>query len=258
MNTKKIVCGMIVAVIAMSYCVTNAQKTDTKEEISDISVTQDVMSSVSPAAMDDIYKIVLHYCNEEIQWNKTNTYLTIMMRPWQMKNLCITWVNNSENHQDLTMGFTESIFNDAGKQLCNGDLADQENDFYKLINLKETEVWLSGNGGTSTQTAKISMPKNATGGEIYWCIGFFLSGSYFKWPNDVLGVRVARHFPMKIIVTWDVYNFGWRDDIKDVYTTNRNVLLKIIIAILAIRLIMTIIKTTDKKDKQHNKHTSKK
>lgn len=65
MNMKKVVVGTIMTVLAMSYCVTNAQKTDREEDT--VAVTQDVMSSVSPAAMDDIYKIVLHYCNEEIQ-----------------------------------------------------------------------------------------------------------------------------------------------------------------------------------------------
>jgi hypothetical protein len=254
MNMKKTIIGMGVVVLS-AFCLTvKAQNITTT---GNTTLSNNLLSNVSPWTLDDIYKIGINYCNKDIKWDTTNSYLTIGMRPGQAKNLCITFINTSEHHQDLIVGFTESIINSGWKQLCNWDLANKSNAFYKLIDLKYTDIGLSGNNWTFTQTARIRIPKNTTWGDIYGCIWFYLSWAYFKWPNDVLGVRVARHFPMKITVTWAVYNLWRRDDMKDAYTTNRSGILKIIIAILALWLIVTIVQTSKKKE-EHPKQKHKK
>jgi hypothetical protein len=55
-----------------------------------------------------------------------------------------------------------------------------------------------------------------------------------------------------INATWSVYNFGRLDDIKNVYISNRSIILKIIIGILAIWIVMSII-TIGKKGKKTKK-----
>ncbi len=209
-------------------------------------IADDVMASVDPNVMEDMYKIAVHYCNDEIQGDKINSYLTIQMRPGSSKQLCITMANASASDQDLTLWFTESLINEVGKQLCQWDLADKNNNFHKYITLENADLHLPGSGWTFTQIANIRIPKSTATWDMYWCLWFFLSGAYFKWPNDVLGVRMARHFPLKIVITGDVYNYGRRDDIKYAYTDNRQTILKIIMGILAIRLVWTIVNTTKK------------
>ena len=250
MKTKKILFGIGMAVISISSLIVKAQDISTTGTTS---LTNDLLSNITPWTLDDVHKIAIRYCNKEIKWDMTNSYLTINMRPGETKDLCVTFINTSEQHQDLTIGFTESIINSVGKQLCNGDLNDKENAFYKMIYLPQTSIGLSGNNWTFTQTARIRLPKTATWWNMYGCIGFLLSWAYFKWPNDVLGIRVARNFPMKITVTWDVYNLWRRDDIKDVYTINKTGILKALMAILAIRLLVTIFKSTKKKETTHKK-----
>ncbi len=234
--------GIVSVLILWSVYAQDAQNTWTQ-------ITDNVMASVDPNVMEDMYKIAVHYCNDEIQWDKTNSYLTMEMRPGSSKQLCITMVNASLSDQYLTLWFAESRINEVGKQLCQWDLADEKNNFHKYITLQESELYLPASGWTFTQIANIRIPQNVATGDLYWCLGFFLSGAYFKWPNDVLWVRMARHFPLKIVITWDVYNYGRRDDVKYAYIDNKQTILKILIAILAVRLVVTIAKTGKKKEK---------
>lgn len=234
---------MGILVISIGSLVVHAQNIDMT---GNVSLSNDLLSNINPWTMDDVHKIAIQYCNKEILWDTTNSYLTIGMRPGQTKDLCIAFINTSERHQDLIIGFTPAIINNIGKQLCEGDLWDTTNPFYKMVDLPNTNIALSENNWSFTQTARIKLPKTATWGNIYGCIWFLLSWATFKGPNDVLGIRVARNFPMKIMITWDVYNFWRRDDTKNIYTTNKSSILKIIVVILALLLIKTIVQTTKK------------
>jgi hypothetical protein len=58
---------------------------------------------------------------------------------------------------------------------------------------------------------------------------------------------------IRILITWDVYNFWRWDDTKDIYTNNKNSIFKVISAIIAVRLILTILKTSKKSKKNIHK-----
>lgn len=254
---KNILIVWVMTIVVMSIIwYVSAQENIPVEEVK--AYEENVMESVDPNVMEDMYKIAIHYCNDEIQGNKTNSYLTIQMRPGESKRLCITVLNGSTNHQDLTLWFTESVINEIGKQLCQGDLADRKNDFHKYIDLKKEDLSLSASGWYYTQIATIRLPKSVSTGDMYGCLGFFLSGAYFKGPNDVLWVRLTRNFPMKIVVTWDVYTLWRWDDVKYAYTDNKQNVLKIIVGVLAIRLIATIVSVAKKSTKKQQKKSTKK
>lgn len=230
------------------------------EEVGDAStmVTNTTLSQISPDVLNDMYKIKVYYCDNKIKWEKTNIKLTINMRPWKTKNLCMTVINGSSNDHDMIVWFTEAEIDKNGIHMCKWDLMDKENSFYKLVDLKTTNLSLSWNNWTFTQFARIKLPEDTTWGKILWCFSVRLSGAYFQSPGQMFGLKTTTGFPIIINVTWDAYNFWRRDDIIYTYTDNKQLILKILIAILAVRLVITIVKTGKKKDKQQEKKQEKK
>jgi hypothetical protein len=106
--------------------------------------------------------------------------------------------------------------------------------------------------GQQIKIYDIDIPKNKSW-IVYGCLSYNLHNGYSKSTWDIFGIVVRKVAPITINITWSVYNFWRRDDLKYTYTDNKQIILKILIAILATRLIYTIVQTSKKKEK----HTKK-
>lgn len=207
--------------------------------------------NINKQSMTNINLTSLRFCNQWLDPEKLTSRLYMQSRPWQVQEICTVLFNNLETGTNFYVWFTEATKNNHDEWLCDDDA--YENEFSKFIrnNFASKKI----NVITHKQKQKIftiGIPKTATG-DIIWCLSYAIDGSYSKHTWDVFGIVVRKTAPIWITVTWEVYNYGRRDDIKYTYTDNKQTILKILIAVLALRLVLTIVKTGKKKDKQQAK-----
>lgn len=195
----------------------------------------------------DIFSMWINYCNDWIVWENTNSKMTINMRPWMTKNVCIAFYNNSPNNHDLLIGFAGWTINKSDNTfVCENNDYDKQNDFYKYIYFTGEVTAVSGNGWVSITNAKIHIPKTLSW-DIYGCVWFSLSWWYTQETWSMLGVTFVRRFPIVLHITGSVYNLWRRDDGKELLVNNKATIAKIFVAIFSIWLIVTILKTTKPK-----------
>lgn len=207
--------------------------------------------SIDKTSVNDLYKIRMFFCNDGIDDKKLTLQANMQARPGQEKNICFFVYNQLQEKTNITVSLYE--WKKDGNGVSCADIP--KNDIFVPM-IRNSTGWIFPLSLSSQEQLvknfKIQIPKESTG-TIYWCVWFSIDGAATKWSWDIFTVIMRKAMPIKISITWDVYNFWRRDDIKGEYNENKASIVKFIIAILAVLLIMTIFKKDKKKEKHHNK-----
>lgn len=250
---KKIVISISMFVILLG-CTASAQN--------NIPTTWDTLTitpNISEQSVNDINHVGMKFCNDGLESDKLTNQLHMQLQPGQRQEICAIFYSRfTDKTVKIAFWFTEWTKRSDGMITCKENTND--NAFSHMIQTdpKNFSFDLS-TGEQSLKTIKMAIPTTATG-TIYGCLSYTLPAGYTKNTGDIFGVEIRKVGPIEINITWNVYKLWWRDDIKDVYTTNKSGILKIIIAILALWLIITIFKTaktTKKEEKHHTTHNTK-
>lgn len=205
-------------------------------------ITQDFNSD----NMTDLQNIQARFCNDE----KVTKDLELDMRPWQTKDICIVLVNKSDKPIDVSFWFSKGMIKDRAP-ICDSDMTD-ENDFSKYISQNTTTGIIVPASGNIIQNFRYSAPKTLSWRTL-GCVGYEINRQEQIEPGKMFLIVPRKVGYIYVNITWSVYQFWRRDDLKYTYTTNKQIVLKILIAILAVRLIVTIVKTGKKKEKYTKK-----
>lgn len=206
-----------------------------------------IQPSINQANVNDLYKIRMFFCNDGIDATKLTLEEHLQARPGETKNICFLAYNQLKNKVNISISFNEG--KKDGKLVTCWDTPEADK-FLKLI--KNIPGWVFPLSLSPEEQVvkkfRIKIPKDSTE-NIYWCVYFSIDGASTRWTWDIFAIVVRKSMPITVMVTWDIYNFWRRDDINDTYGTT---ILKVIIAILALLLIVTIFKT-EKRGKSHKK-----
>ena len=208
-------------------------------------VTQDLPS----ADIDEINVVQTMFCND----NQLSKNLSLSIRPWQRKNICVVFSNTSDEPVNVEVWFSEWEINNVWTVVCNKDM--QDNTFNNQITKYSTGIVIPASGNV-VKLFQYATSKDATG-KILWCFGYKIN-KQFKintWDMFLIIPRKVGH--ITIDMSWSIYNYGWRDDVKFAYTDNKQIVLKVLIGILAIWLIATIAKPNKKKSEEKSKKSKK-
>lgn len=231
----------IVALVSFSFAVELSNTGN-----STLTITPDI----DEEKMKEIWHIWLRFCNDGFQENQLTNNLTLQMQPGQKKDICVVFFNNSTQTEKVRIWFSE------GKKQSNWVVTYEANsswnDFDTLIKRDSYDDLVLSWGEKIVKKFRIYIPESATG-NIYGCLGYHLPENYSQKTGDIFGIIIRKAAPIEVLVTWSVYKLGRRDDMKYAYTDNKQIILKVLIAVLAIRLVVTIIKTDKKKDTQQAK-----
>jgi len=184
--------------------------------------------------------------------NKLTKELKIETRPGERQEICAVFYNRF-----LDRGMKVNVWFNQWVKRSDGIISCDENTSNNILanmiqnNTKDYTFILSGNEKL-LKKFRLAIPNTATG-NIYWCVSYNLPDNYSKSTWDVFGIMVRKVAPIEITITWDIYNLWRRDDIRDGVVTNKNSILKVIIAILGLWIIVSIIQTARKKEKHHHK-----
>lgn len=210
-----------------------------------------VAPNIDISVADKLNNTSMRFCIDGTEPEKLSRVGKLTSRPWETKDICMVFINNLPTKEDFIVGFSQWQKDNQWNVTCDQDMSD--NDFLKLIRIPEpTRSVTIDSGSNSLSSFKITIPKTYTG-NIYGCVAYYMSDSYSKKEGEVFWLLVRKIAPIEISITWDVYNYGRRDDIKYTYTENKQLILKILIAILAVRLIVSIVKTNKKKEPKSKK-----
>lgn len=255
MINKKIQSIMVASMLTL-WCIwiTQAQTSGNQDNLFQTGEESKIVTqSIKGETVNDLNIIGAKFCNDGIEQNKLTNHLAMQLQPGQKKEICMLFFNiSSDKAVDVKFWFSSTNINKDGWISCDDDMT-TKNDFSKMIDQTNVTEFVIEPQTQVVKRVKMYVPKEYTGNNIYGCLGYKINKEETMDPGQVFLLVFRKTAPMQIIVTWGVYQFWWRDDIKDVYATNRNILLKIIIGILAIRLVLTIVKTGKKKDIQQAK-----
>ena len=199
---------------------------------------------------DELNKTSMRYCIDWFTPDKLSRMGSLTLQPGKSKDICVVFINNIPKDKEFTIGFSEWTLDGAGLISCDQNM--DNNKFLNMMMMPEKTIKIMVASGSTTVTSfKIKIPTTATG-NIYGCLAYSLPNSYSKGSGEIFWIFARKVAPIEIIVTWDVYTLGRRDDLKDAYTLNKNRILQSIIAILAIWIIVSIAKVTKKKEEKHH------
>ena len=199
--------------------------------------------------------INVRFCDEELR-NTTKKDI-ISIRPWQTKEICTVFYNTSSGDSiNISSSFVDAEKGIDGKFVCSM-WSNTGRSLVSLLyyNTKEYDFTLTPKT-TIIKKAKITIPKNMTW-NLYGCVWYQLN---LKKPDGYTGlffVVERKVGVMEVNITWDVYNFAQRDNIKYIYKDNQLFILKCIAGILIILFIYytTMATKENKKKKQYNKNS---
>lgn len=193
----------------------------------------------------DIQNIKIRFCNE-MEQDKFTTELSLKIQPWQSKEICMVFVNNSNTTWNIILGFSKWTKNNTWEISYENDMSDK-NDFSKYIqNFPTTWILVPANGNV-IKKVKYYASKN-TSGQIIWCASFKMNQEEKIEEGKMFLIITRKIAPITITITWPIYKFQWRDSIDD---NQKSTILKVIIAILSILIIINIFKKDKKKNKNH-------
>lgn len=206
--------------------------------------TKIINQSLDKIATTDLKNIRLVFCNASDQ-KKRKKELILDMRPWQRKEICVMFSNISDKPIGLIFWFAKWWINDNWGITCDEDITNT-NDFSKQILYNTLTGIVVPASWSIIKNFSYKSPKDASW-QTLGCAVYKLDKEekIEFWKMFLLIVRNISY--IYINNTWNVYNFWRWDDIKDVYTMKKDIILKIIIGILAILIIMTILQKEEKK-----------
>jgi len=204
-------------------------------------ITQDLNTD----AAQELQNIKAVFC-DPLGRQETTDRLTFEMRPWQRKEICMAFFNIWDKPISLLFWFSEGQINKNGDQVCDGDMTNKNNFSKFILQNPTTEIIVPAQGNVIKRVYYFA-PKNSSW-EVFGCLAYKLNRpeEIEKGKMFLLVLRKVRY--IDINVTWNVYNYWWRDDIKSVYTNNSVNVMRAIVAIIALRIIITIFSISKKKN----------
>lgn len=206
-------------------------------------ITQDLNSD----NMTELQSTQARFCND----NEVTKFVALDIRPWQRKEICVVLGNISDKPVNVLLWFSAGTLNKDKSPVCDGDESNK-NSFAKQILPSITTGITIPASGSIIQKFWYVAPKTASG-TVLGCFGFKINKQEQIQPGKMFLIVPRKVGYIYMNVTGSVYNFGRRDDIKNTYTTNKQGILKVIIGVLAIWLILTVVQTGKKKEKNNKK-----
>ncbi len=205
-------------------------------------ITQDLGSD----NIYDLQKTQARFCND----HKATKDLNLFARPWQRKEICVVFINQSSTPKNIIFWFSEGVKISDWAPSCQAD-STYKNIFSKYIK-NSTITWvIIPASGTSVQKFTYVVPKNATG-NMFGCFGYQMNQKETIKEGNMFLIVPRKVGYISIVVTWSVYQFWRRDDTKEIYTTNKTGILKTLVVIISLTLIRTLF-GGKKKTKIHKK-----
>lgn len=191
---------------------------------------------------NDLENIQSVFCND----NTITRDLKLKIRPWEKKEICIAFANLSWKPISIVFWFSEGSIDKSGSPSCKENMTG--NLFSKHIKDNIFEWITIPVSGTLTQKFLYVAPKNISG-EMFWCFGYKIDKEE-KIKNWNMFLIVPRKvWYIQIDITWDVYNFGRRDDTKKIYIQYERKIFTVIAIIFGIWIIISIFQKDTKKRK---------
>ncbi len=187
--------------------------------------TKTISPDLNSESITDIQNIKARFCNDD----ELTQFLDLEMRPWERKEICVILGNDSDTPANVLLWFSEWVINEDNAPICDGDDSNKNN-FAKQIVPRITTGVIVPAYGNIIQKFWYTAPKSASG-NVFGCFGF-KNNKEEKIESGKMFLIVPRKVGyIYINITWDVYNFGRRDNIKYTCTTNKQTILKKIIGI---------------------------
>lgn len=214
----------------------NAYTWELKEAKETLKLQQDTIEKIE--------RIAYAFCNDGILKEETN----MTARPGERKEICVTFGNKNPENVSIIFWFPDWTINQNWNILCNANLTwttyiknllkgDAISDFYFDL-------------GPKQQTVKkfyIAIPKTQTW-NIYGCASFKIKWNLQKAASwSMFNIEIVKKATINITITWNVYNYWLLDDIKYSITDNKQTVLKGLVAILGLRLVVSIVQSSFKK-----------
>lgn len=196
--------------------------------------------------------IAFYFCNDWLELKKLTTSLEINMRPGEEKEICTVFANKSDAPMEIIEWFTNWRLDKPNDKfssiLCDVDIT-WKNKFSELVTTPyDYNLSLSGKE-LEVKKVSIKIPKNQTGA-IYLCRMFKI-----KWNLQLakswsmFNIEVVKKMPIQINITWDTYNNSLLANLKWTISESTNIIIKIAIWAIWLRLIAVIVSTTHRKKK---------
>ena len=190
--------------------------------------------------MDALQNVQARFCNN----NEITKNLSLDIRPWKKEEICIALVNQSELPVNVLLWFSEWIIKDWANA-CLADMSNTNN-FSKYIDKNLVTGTIIPAKWTIIHKFKYMAPKKWSG-SVFGCFGIKINQKEQIKPGKMFLIVPRKVGYIDINITWSVYYFGLRDDIKDIYIINKNNILKGFAFLLLLWIIVTVFQMSKKK-----------
>lgn len=213
-----------------------------------------VQPEINENVVTDLNWTSMRFCNEWLEPNNLTPKSLITAQAGQIKKFCVMFFNNLEKDMNFYVWFSEAKKNDYNEWYCDEDMTN--NNYSKLIREDFSTMKILVKPHTQAyQKFTLAIPETATW-SIYGCLSYTIDGWYTHNTGEIFGLMIRKTAYMETNLTGWVYKYWRRDDMKDWYETNKSVILKILLGIIAVWLVVTII-NTGKKKTSHSKSKNK-
>lgn len=244
---KKMIGIIIVSVLAL--WVSFGQTGSTDNIIQTGGETKMVKQAIKWETINDLNFLGARFCNDWLEIEKLTKNLQLQIQPGQKKEICMVFANIAPDKPlEVKFQFSPTTIDEKWHIGCMSDRS-KENSFAKLIDQTHNTWFIIPANSQVVKRVKMYIPPTYTGQKIYGCLSYKMNKEETMSPWEMFLMVYRKTAPMEITVAGDIYRLWRRDDIKDAYEINKVNIIKVIIAILALWLILTIIQT-DKKVKE--------
>lgn len=201
--------------------------------------TKIIHEDLAPDAWANINNIRLRFCNQLEDKNILTTELVAQTRPWQRQEICMVIGNSSDKDENISLGFVQGKIDDQWSMSCDNNT--QDNSFAKAIAYKPITGITIPASGSIIQKVTYKASKNMSG-EILGCVTYKSNDTPSTTASENMFIVVVRKIaPIYINITGDRYYFWWIDNIKDMYTHHKVLILRSIIGLLSLWILITLI-----------------
>jgi len=243
---KFFLCMMGIFLVGIVFAEETGSLWDTAQNYLEPGQTKTIVQDLHSDNMNDIQSVRSLFCND----NKTTRDVELTMRPWQRKEICMILLNSSNTPIPILFWFTEAILDKDWVPNCQGE--NTWNMFDKSIK-NNILSWITIPASWTIIQRFTYVADKLSSGDIYGCFWFSINKKETLKDGNMFLIIPRKVSYIKVKIRWDVYNFGWLDDMKDVYNINKNSIFTVIAIVLGILIIITIFQKDSKKDK-HRKN----
>ncbi|MCF7834759.1 hypothetical protein K9M48_01750 [Candidatus Gracilibacteria bacterium] len=204
--------------------------------------------------IDKVQRVQNYFCNKGYNSiDDLETNLVMDAKSGEEKEICLIFANKNLEKVNIILGLTDGRKNEAGAISCNTNLTGKNYLSDLLINKQNSDFVFSLM--PNEQILKkflIRIPKTQTG-NIIGCTVFKIKENIQKAKTGkIFNIEIAKKATIEINITGSVYNNQRLEDIKYGIKDNKDLILKILIGIIGLRLLVSIIEQIKKK-KHHKK-----